>query len=251
MICPKCLAPLPGKDSLVCLRCGFDLKSLKVISTAVGVTDETDDEEDEEAGPVVRPGRGGVSLPAAVAGIAGLLLVLGHLFGVRGLFPGIEPEAVTASVRFMELLRFAVRFGVFAGTGLLSLVQLARLLETTLGDVRLAIVRVLAIVATALLVSFIHIQFRGLEWTIEAVLGAGLFLVLSVVWFSLSWRDAADLPAAGAGNAGFGVDGERAGGLGFVVGGAMNVRVGWSRGWGAVAASMRLVSRSSLGWCAA
>jgi len=37
-VCPNCASPLGGVDAVVCLRCGFDMKTLKVIKVETGET---------------------------------------------------------------------------------------------------------------------------------------------------------------------------------------------------------------------
>ncbi|MCZ6445243.1 MAG: hypothetical protein O6758_03555, partial [Planctomycetota bacterium] len=52
--CPNCGASMAATDTLLCLRCGFDLKTLKVIKTVTGEAAKVEqlEQEDEEAPPI-------------------------------------------------------------------------------------------------------------------------------------------------------------------------------------------------------
>ena len=84
-VCPNCASPLGGVDTIVCLRCGFDMKTLKVIKVKTGETVAPEADEPEQAEPLCVPGVGGVGIPAVMAGVSLLLLTMGYLSGARGL----------------------------------------------------------------------------------------------------------------------------------------------------------------------
>jgi hypothetical protein len=67
-VCPNCGSPLGGVDVVVCLRCGFDLKSLKVIETETGGTAAPEAEKQEDR-VLSEPGTGDYWLPWAMAAI--------------------------------------------------------------------------------------------------------------------------------------------------------------------------------------
>src|SRR5262245_21124318 len=97
-ICPNCGASMRGAETLVCLRCGFDLKTMRVIQTATGESAIPTAEEDEELRrPLVEPGMGDLYLPGIMAGLSGLLLLIGFLAGARGLFPQLEAEIASGA----------------------------------------------------------------------------------------------------------------------------------------------------------
>ncbi len=52
-VCPNCGSPLGAVDVVVCMRCGFDLKSLKVIETEKGevVVPEAPEEAPRSSSP--------------------------------------------------------------------------------------------------------------------------------------------------------------------------------------------------------
>ncbi len=198
--CPSCGAPMPESDAIVCLRCGYDLKRLEVTRIAVGQTEVDDDENDEQSDkPVSRPGRGDHWLPLAMALISGGLLLVGYLSGTLGLFPAVAatgteeaPAVVPMFERFIGVLRFVVLMALWSMCGLAGLFLLAQTLSRPMGDLMLASVRVLGIVVTIRLVSFLNVPGpRWVEWLSEAVLQAGAFIALSILLFALKPRDGA------------------------------------------------------------
>ena len=77
-VCPNCGSPLGGVDVVVCLRCGYDMKAMKVIKTDTKGTAAEPQEQD--SGVLVEAGLGDLWLPAAMA-VAGLgLLGAGYLW---------------------------------------------------------------------------------------------------------------------------------------------------------------------------
>ncbi len=194
-ICPNCGSPLGGIDSVVCLRCGFDLKSLKVIKTETGeaAVAEPGAEEPEPAEPLSASGNGDLWLPGAMA-IGGLgLLTVGFLWGSRGLISVETGETITLGARLEGLVRMLVRTAVMTLAGLGGLHFLAHILETRVGDLKLAAARMLGIVAAIGLLTFFNVNAEPLEWTIEAVTQAAAFVGLAMVIYRLSARDAATL----------------------------------------------------------
>ena len=73
--------------------------------------------------------------------------------------------------------------------GLVGFYVVARLLETTVGDLKLAAVRMVATVTTARLCTFLRFDARGLEWFVETAGQAAIFLGLSMVLFRLDRRN--------------------------------------------------------------
>jgi hypothetical protein len=204
-VCPSCGASMRGTDALVCLRCGFDLKTMRQIKTETGVAVAT---ETEQMPPLVRPGKGDVWLPATVAAICGGFLAVCYLAGVRGLFPEIDaailanergPE-IGIGERFIALLRFAVLVGMWVACGLGALAFLAALLGMKLVEdiahLRIAAIRMLAIVAAARVVTLINFATTSYEWVVEAILQLAIFVGLSIVFFRLNPRDGATLGGA-------------------------------------------------------
>lgn len=202
-VCPNCGASMRGTDALVCLRCGFDLKTMRVMKTETGEAVEPEGETDAE--PLVKAGMGNVWLPGSIAAVCGGLLVICYLAGVLGLFPAIEAaileqrhtQEITIGERFTALLQFIVLVGMWTACGLGALAFLAKLLSVPLvarlGDVQLAAVRMLAIVLAARMATLINLPSSVLEWIVEATLQLGIFIGLSIVLFRLNPRDGATL----------------------------------------------------------
>jgi len=198
-VCPNCSSPLGGVDAVVCLRCGFDLKTLKVIEVKTGETTVPDSDEAEEAAPLSVPGAGDLWLPGAMAVVGLGVLGIGYLAGAPGLFDAAATagtageEAVGFGKRLEGLVGMLVRTSVLALAGLGGLSVLAHMLETRLGGVKLASVRMLGISAAIGLLAFFNVNSIFLELTIEAVCQAVAFVGLAMVLFSLTVRDAATL----------------------------------------------------------
>ena len=192
-VCPNCASPLGGVDAVVCLRCGFDLKTLKVIKVETGETATPDADEPEQAEPLCVPGVGGVGLPAAMAGVSLVILAVGYLFGARGLFAVTADEAVGFSARVGGLIGMLVQTGGLALAGMGGLSVLAHMLDRRFGDLRLAAVRLLGIFAAVGLLRFFNLESLAMERTMEAIFQAVIFVGLASVLFRLSIRDAATL----------------------------------------------------------
>ncbi len=202
-VCPNCGSPMGGADAVVCLRCGFDLKSLKVIKVNTGETVEPEpepDEPDEPAAPLCERGRADPGLPIAMA-VGGLgLLALGYLFGAAGLVEAVEAvEDETAGFfatlggRLGGLIKMLVRTGTLSLAGLGGLSVLAHMLNTRIGNVKLAAVRMLGIFAVIGLLTFFNADSQTLEGAVELVCLALAFVGLATVLFRLTVRDAATL----------------------------------------------------------
>ena len=191
-ICPNCGSTLPSIDAVVCLRCGFDFKTLKVIRTDTAGTVEPE-VEPEEKPPLCGPGAGDLWLPWAMAGVSLGLLTVGYLAGAGGLIGDAGEEAVGFGVRLAGVLKMLVRTGLLALAGVAGLLLVAQILVAPLGNVKLAAVRMVGIFAAVSLLTFFNVQSNSLEWTIEAVCQAVAFVGLAMVLFQLSLRDAATL----------------------------------------------------------
>lgn len=189
--CPNCGASMAATDTLLCLRCGFDLKTLKVIKTVTGEAAkvEQDEQEDEEAPPISVPGRGELWLPAAVAIASLLILSIGYLRAAGGLFA--DAEAIGVGWRLMGLLNVAASTAVMTFAGLGGLFVVATILQRPLGDVKLAAARMLGIVAAIALLRFLNVENAAWEWTFELASQAVAFIGLAMAMFRLSVRDAA------------------------------------------------------------
>lgn len=207
-VCPNCGANM-ATGVVVCLRCGYDLKSLKVLKTVSGGTVEAtepeepeeaeEDEEGEAQPPLCEAGRGDLWLPASVAVVCGLLLAIGYLLGADGLYHAAGEAGGTPGLggRFVALIQFLGRLVILAACGIGALAVLARLLERTLGDLKLASVRIVGAVTAARFVTFVDIAvWPPLEWAVEGLLQVVVFFLLARFLLRLTARDGLVLTVA-------------------------------------------------------
>lgn len=192
-VCPNCGAPLPGDETLICLRCGFNLKTLKVIKTATGETTESEEAE-VEVPPVSGPGQGGLLLPQIMAAASALVISVGYLSGAEGLFLGDTNPGFGA--RVVGLVGGLLLIALWSAAGLGGLGFLARfVMLRKLGDLRLAAVRMLAITATMRLLAFIDppqepLWLKWLELLLEFIGQAAVFVGLVMYFYVLNVRNA-------------------------------------------------------------
>ena len=198
-VCPNCGSPMRGSDTLVCMRCGFDLKSMKVIETKTGETTGEEDEK-EQREPLVQEGPGDPWLPLALAIIGAVILLIGCLAGAGGLFPHLRAtleEGATLVVSWNERWGAAARFpaliGLWTMCGFGALIAAAWLFGRPFGNVGLGALRMLGIVAIAHCAGFLGFSWRVAEFFIESLLAAAVFFILTMLLFRLKPRDAATL----------------------------------------------------------
>ena len=207
--CPNCGSPMREKDALVCLRCGYDLKHLKVIETetedrakAKGRKKEKAElEEVEERRPLAREGLGGLRLPLVLAVLAAAALIIGYLAGYQGLFPAVGEAAAAAEEaapiewarRFTELGKFPVLIGLWTLCAMGALVAGSWLFGRPLGDVGLGAARMLGIIIAAFCVRFLPVQDKVLSFAAEAAAALAVFFLLTMFFFRLRPRDAGTL----------------------------------------------------------
>ena len=197
-VCPNCGAPMREGNRIVCLRCGFDLKTLQVLKTETGEQTEQeqeDEEEEEPPEPLSLPGRGDYLLPGIMAGLSVLLISIGYLAGADGLFDlktkdglPIDPVAADRFAQWGVYLAYLVLGSLCAFAGLFVV---ARLNERAFGDWRRGILRTVGIIATVWLAKFLDLGDGFVELSAEWILHAGIFVGLSMFFFRLTPRDAA------------------------------------------------------------
>jgi len=195
-VCPNCGAPLPGDETLICLRCGFNLKTLKVINTATGETTESEEAE-VEVPPVSGPGQGGLLVPQIMAAASALLLSVGYVSGAPGLFIGDSCDQPPGfGARVIGLVGGLLLIALWSAAGLGGLGFLARfVMLRKLGDLRLVAVRMLAITATMRLLAFIDppqepLWLKWLELLLEFIGQAAVFVGLAMYFYVLNVRNA-------------------------------------------------------------
>jgi len=196
-VCPNCGAPLVGESTVVCMRCGFDLRTLKPVETRAeaGIADE----QTEPAEPVAPTSELRVSVSWVIAGIAAATLLIGLLTGVQTLFPGIElktvgegeeaREIIPWTARWMGALKYLVTTIIWFACVTAGLAMFARLVERPFGAVRAGCAHLLATVTTMQLARFWGLGPRSIEWTLETATALLVFLGLSLALLNLSRRD--------------------------------------------------------------
>lgn len=198
--CPNCGASMGSTGEIVCMRCGFDLKTMKQVKVQTGVVEVEhegsmpDGTPAELRKPLVTAagpmgGLGGTRLPLIVAGSCALVLLIAYLAGVRGVFLPNPEKELTFGMKTMGALRMLITSGMLTLCGLGSLWFLSFLLSMRLGDWALAAARMLGIVMVMQLVTLMNFSGNGLEWTIESILQAGVFAGLSILAFGIKPKD--------------------------------------------------------------
>jgi len=192
--CPHCGAPMPGANEVVCLRCGFDLMQMKKVDTETGEVEappDPDAEAEEEQPPISTPGRGGMHLPAILTGVALAVMLVAYLAGAGGVFPEGPPETILVNIG--QYFRYLVLIAVFSACVTAGFLFLGRIERRELGDLNLAVLRALAISSICGMVTLLPQPFgaRLIEWMIEFLGMAVVYLVLTQVFFRADARDAA------------------------------------------------------------
>ena len=196
-VCPNCGSAMRGGDTIVCLECGYDLKTMTVVKTVSGGTASADADQEDEADPLA-VAVGPSWLAHALATGAGAVLVAGCLVGAPGLFrlaeaaaEGDAAQGIGWPLRFVGLGRLVVIIALWTACGVGGLRSAAWILERPLGDLRRAAASMLAVVSIARLVSFLDLPGPGVELLVEGLGEALVFLGASIVLFRLPPRSAA------------------------------------------------------------
>ena len=192
--CPSCGAPMEGGDEVVCLRCGFDLTRNQKIDTATGVHVIQADAEPPPPEHITSPGKGGMHLPAIMAGVAIILMTICYLAGVDGLYAA-ENASPTLGNRIGALVTFYLRTIVFALTTFAGLFIISRIEKRPIGDTLLALFRCVGIVAVCQIGLFVPELFGYpfLEFIFEFIIRGAIFVALVLFFFQMSVRDALSL----------------------------------------------------------
>lgn len=200
-VCPNCGAPLTGLDEVVCMRCGFDLRTLQRVETraAADVEGSEDEGEDVPAAPIASSHRPRMILSGALIAIAWVLLLIGYVAGSASLVPGAElhtvgegeetRQVVAAGARVAGLLKAIVLSGTWVACALAALAVFARLVARPFGDLRAALLHVIAIVSVMQLSRFFDIPLASYERLLELIAQIVIFPVFALVLLRLSRRD--------------------------------------------------------------
>ncbi len=199
--CPNCGKPLPGDDSVVCVSCGYDLRSVQIRPTiiqsaevrAAGTGQKSDTESRQDLGidpsslPLLRPfpnWRVCVGVAAACA----IVMIAAYLAGYGGLFPTDEgrfadatgaftADAPIAAARLMGVAKFLLFRLVLLGCGLLALNVHSHLRGIPTGSLRGVAAAMAAVVSVAGLMMLLSMSNRAFEHFVEIV-GQGALAVL-------------------------------------------------------------------------
>jgi len=192
-VCPSCGAKLRGDATVLCLRCGFDLKTLKTVETETGVI-ETPAEAATASTPIVRAYWADRVVLPVVAGLAALALIIAMSAGHPSVYRAVEPDvALTGAERFQYVLRFPILVVLWCVCGIGGVLIGGWLTGRPPGEVRSMVVRLLTIVVLARLVTFIDLPNAILEFGVELLGQAIVFVLLTMLLFRLRIRAAAIL----------------------------------------------------------
>jgi hypothetical protein len=195
-VCPNCGANMPGSGTLVCLRCGFDLKTLRVIKPQVIEGEKAArlgeaEEPDLARETIAEPGRGDLWLPAIVGAAAVIFMLISYIAGYAGLFH--PDDDVTVARRMLGVIKYIAWLALWTGMGLSALAVVAGTNRERVGNWKLAAIRmagIAAVMSLVLLLSF-GTSHRTLEFVVELIGMAAVFMSLVLVLFNM------DLPRAG------------------------------------------------------
>lgn len=204
-VCPSCSAPMPGAGDLVCIRCGFDQRTLETIDTKESVTETAADEDDQPAMPgkpiaarsALDPWLGLAVFVAAVG-----LLTSAHAMGWRGVTPRADVaggyEAVTIGTVIMAGLKRIALTVIWSICGVGGLIVAAHILTRPITSLTTAWSRMLAVVGVGMLARLIWLP-QWAEGAVELVVGLGLATAAMVVLFRLAPRNAGIVLVTGLG----------------------------------------------------
>jgi len=191
-VCPSCGAKLRGDDTVLCLRCGFDLKTLEQRETETGVAETP--EPPADLTPIVRAHWTDRIVLPVIIGLAAVALIVAAIIGAPSVYRTVEAGVeIAGAERLQQVLRFPILVALWMACGIGGVLIGAWLTDRPPGDVRPMVVRLLAIVVLARLVTFFDASNAVLELTVELLGQAVVFLVLTMLLFRLRIRAAATL----------------------------------------------------------
>lgn len=193
-VCPNCGGEMRGTNKMLCMRCGFNLKTLKVVEIETGeveVSEEDGTEGEEEPKPLVRPGCGQYRLPLILAAVAGAILIVGYLAGASALFHQGEGETLTIGGRFAAVAQFVGLMALWTIGGVAALASVASINARPFGSIKLAAARMLGIMVSIRLATFISFGAGWGAWerTAEALVQIVAYALLVWLLFGLPRRD--------------------------------------------------------------
>lgn len=169
--CPNCGAGMPATDAVVCLNCGYDQVSNRIIKPKVGTVEVEEPGSDAEKF-FVKPGRFGWQAPV----IAGLALIV-----TAAILSGVHAEQRAIGRGVATLL-----YGpIYAGLGVAAVMLTAFFLEQKLGRLEHAVGRMLVAVGAAGVcwhAAYLLDVPNALRFFIGAGAGAGLYYL--IIWLT-------------------------------------------------------------------
>ncbi len=202
-ICPNCTADIDETMQMVCMKCGYNLRTMQVEKTVAGVDERNIDDELDEHGrvkkpPLSPPGRGGTALPLVIASGCAIALLAGLLAGHHGLFAAYvnaqdaEPASVVVgwAARFTGMLRYLVNTATWAGVVLASLWLFARVMEQPLGIANLVLARAVGIACAMKIASLVPVTTQAIRFPLEIGGHFAILFVLAVALFKMSPKTA-------------------------------------------------------------
>lgn len=208
-VCPNCGASMGNTGEVLCMRCGFDLKTMKQVKVQTGVVEVPaegvvtgpDGTVIDQRKPMVEPGMGNLTAPLGIAAAVGAAMLIAYMLGVRALFPPVvnaQGEVVvnapiTIGMRFLGVLEMIVSVAMLTACGLGALRFLSFLLSQRIGDWKLAAARMLGIVAILQIALFINMSTYSYERMTEFIVQGAIFSGLSIVFLRVKPKDAPTL----------------------------------------------------------
>lgn len=194
--CPNCGQVLPADDSVVCIHCGYDLRTVVIRTTKI----EEPIEAPPEALPLTRE-RIPTQVTGITAAVAATIVVIAYFAGYSGLFARQEglflnaegkfaAASPPAGIRMHAVISFLAIRSILVLAGLGALRIHSHLKAVPVGSLPKAAVHLAAISAVGglfLLISFSH---PGLESAAELVAQGSVAVLGLLLLFRLAVMDA-------------------------------------------------------------
>lgn len=176
--CPKCGATL-AHDAVLCVKCGYDLKSNVVREPGVGVVEAAPEGDKPKAvdrgGEFVAPGRGSPQVLATAA----IFLSLGAL-----IFSGVNAGGVGVWVTVGTVALMLYNIALHTCTGVAAVAVAAKLSEQAFGRFELAAARMFLAVAMFHLVVSLRLPIHpGVAMALKWAAAMGVYYLAVMLLF--------------------------------------------------------------------
>ena len=182
--CPSCARPWPSEDAVVCMHCGYNLRTNEKLAAAK--PDAPAVEVAAPPPPAVLCHKGWLSW-RVLTGIAIALLIFASI--LNGMTIVVGKADVDDAYRWADLLRMLLFVVLATGLGVFSILLTARMTDHETGDLAIGAARVGLALATAAVVWALPWYFFGAA--VLYVIGAGL-VYGAMMW--LLFRRTPDVP---------------------------------------------------------